>query len=70
MHEIGLQRAGFSAEKINLIKSAMRKLFFSKLTREEAMKEVLAEFCGVPEVEKLLAFIRNSKRGVVARERE
>jgi UDP-N-acetylglucosamine acyltransferase len=70
VHEIGLQRAGFGAEKINLIKSAMRKLFFSKLTREEAMKEVLAEFCGVLEVEQLLAFIRTSKRGVVARERE
>jgi len=70
VHEIGLQRAGFSAEKINVIKSAMRKLFFSKLTREEALKEVAAEFCGVPEIEQLLSFIQNSKRGVVARERE
>ncbi|HVN28222.1 MAG TPA: acyl-ACP--UDP-N-acetylglucosamine O-acyltransferase [Candidatus Binataceae bacterium] len=70
VHEIGLQRAGFDADKINLIKSAMRKLFFSKLTREEAVKEVAAEFCGIPEVEQLLSFIRNSRRGVIARERD
>ncbi len=70
VHEIGLQRAGFSAEKIAVIKNAMRKLFFSKLTREEAIKEVTAEFCGVPEVERLLGFIQNSKRGVVGRERD
>ena len=70
VHEIGLQRAGFSAETINLIKNAIRKLFFSKLTREEAMKEVATEYCGVPEVERLIVFIQNSKRGVVGRERE
>ena len=70
VHEVGLQRAGFSAEKINTIKNAIRKLFFSKLTREEAMKEVLGEYCGVPEVQRVVEFIQNSKRGVVGRERE
>lgn len=48
----------------------MRKLFFSKQTREEAIKEVAAEYCGVPEVERLIGFIQNSKRGVVGRERD
>lgn len=70
VHEIGLQRGGFSAETIAVIKKAMRKLFFSKLTREEALKEILAEAGGVPEVEQLVSFIQNSKRGVVGRERE
>ena len=70
VHEIGLQRNGFSPEKIAVIKNAMRKLFFSKLTREEAIKEVVAEYCGVPEVVRLVSFIQNSKRGVVGRERE
>ena len=70
VHEIGLQRGGFSAETIAVIKNAMRKLFFSKLTREEALKEILAEAGGVPEVEQLVSFIQNSKRGVVGRERE
>ena len=70
VHEIGLQRAGFTPEKIAVIKNAMRKLFFSKLTREEAVKEVQAEYCGVPEIQRLIDFIQNSKRGVVGRERE
>jgi len=70
VHEIGLQRAGFSAEKIAVIKNAMRKLFFSKLTREEALKEVLAEHGEVPEVARLVSFIQKSLRGVVGRERE
>ena len=68
-------KSAFSAlvsarKKLTLIKNAMRKLFFSKLTREEAIKEVAAEYCGVPEVERLLSFIQNSQRGVVGRERE
>jgi UDP-N-acetylglucosamine acyltransferase len=70
VHEIGLQRSGFSAEQIATIKNAMRKLFFSKLTREEAINETIAEYRGVPEVERLVSFIQNSKRGVVGRERD
>ncbi len=70
VHEIGLQRNGFSPEKIAVIKNAMRKLFFSKLTREEAIKEVVAEYCDVPEVVRMVSFIQDSKRGVVGRERE
>jgi UDP-N-acetylglucosamine acyltransferase len=70
VHEVGLQRNGFSPDQIAIIKNAMRKLFFSKLTREEAINEVLAEYRGVPEVERLVSFIQNSKRGVVGRERD
>ena len=70
VHEIGLQRNGFKPETIAIIKSAMRKLFFSKLTREEAVKEVRAEYKGVAEIERLISFIDNSQRGVVGRERE
>jgi UDP-N-acetylglucosamine acyltransferase len=70
INEIGLQRRGFKPETISAIKSATRTLFYSKLLREEAVKKVLDEHRGVPEVERLVNFIVNSERGVVGRERE
>ena len=69
--KIGLQRRGFSAETIAALKSAIRTLFFSKLLREDAMKQVLRRVrFGFAEVRRLVDFINNSKRGVVGRERE
>jgi UDP-N-acetylglucosamine acyltransferase len=70
VHEIGLQRNGFKPETITTIKNAMRKLFFSKLTREDALQEVIEEYHGIAEVERLIDFIQNSQRGVIGRERE
>ena len=70
INEIGLQRRGFSAEKILAIKAATRTLFFSKLLREDAIKQALDDHGKVAEVRRLVDFIVNSKRGVVGRERE
>ncbi len=70
INEIGLQRRGFSAETINALKAAVRIIFYSKLLREDALKKVLDEQGGFPEVRRLVDFIANSERGVVGRERE
>ena len=70
VNEIGLQRRGFSAEKILAIKAATRTLFFSKLLREEAIEKALEENGSHSEVRQLVDFINNSKRGVVGRERD
>jgi len=70
VHEIGLRRAGFDANVIAAIKRAVRTLFFSGAPREEALRQVIAESDGVPEVARLVDFIRNSTRGVIGRERE
>jgi len=70
VNEIGLQRRGFSAEKIAAIKAATRTLFFSKLLREEAIAKTLDEYGELAEVRRLVDFIKNSERGVVGRERE
>ncbi len=70
VNEIGLERRGFKPETIAAIKGAVRKLFYSKTLREDAIRQVLDEYSAVPEVERLVAFIRDSKRGVVGRERE
>ena len=70
VNEIGLQRRGFSAEKIAAIKAATRTLFFSKLLREDAIAKALEEYGELAEVQRLVDFIKNSERGVVGRERE
>jgi UDP-N-acetylglucosamine acyltransferase len=70
VNEIGLQRRGFSAEKIGAIKAATRTLFFSKMLRDEAIAKTLEEYGDLAEVRRLVDFINDSKRGVVGRERE
>ncbi len=70
INEIGLQRRGFKPETINALKSALRTIFYSKLLREDALKKVLNDQGGIPEVRRLVNFIANSQRGVVGRERE
>ncbi len=67
---VGLERRGFAPETIAALKEAIRTLFYSKLVRAEAVKQVLEQHGGVPEVRRLVEFITASTRGVVGRERE
>ncbi|HEV2171151.1 MAG TPA: hypothetical protein VGR40_09400, partial [Candidatus Binatus sp.] len=66
---IGLQRRGFKPETIAALRSALRTLFYSKLSREDAIKKVLDEHAQVAEVKRMIEFITKSERGVVGRER-
>jgi UDP-N-acetylglucosamine acyltransferase len=66
----GLERRGFSAGAITALKNAFRTLFYGKLLREDAIKQVLAEDGDIPEVRRLIDFITNSPRGVVGRDRD
>ena len=70
INEIGLQRRGFAPETIKALKSATRTIFYSRLPREDALKKVLDQLGGFPEVRRLVDFIASSERGVVRRERE
>ena len=66
----GLERRGFSPAAIAAVKAAFRTLFYGKLLRDEAVRQILAENGGVPEVRRLIEFITGSQRGVVGRDRE
>ncbi|BCS52432.1 acyl-ACP--UDP-N-acetylglucosamine O-acyltransferase [Geobacter sp. SVR] len=61
---IGLKRRGFSDETINSLKKAYKTLFMADLKLEEAVARIRSELGGCPEVDYLLAFIENSKRGI------
>ena len=61
---IGLKRRGYSAESINSLKKAYRTLFMAGLKMPDALARIKAEISDCPEVDYLLAFIENSKRGI------
>jgi UDP-N-acetylglucosamine acyltransferase len=60
----GLKRRGFSKETIETIKKAYRIIFQSKLKSREAVEKVKRELPHSAEVEKLVGFIAESRRGV------
>lgn len=61
---IGLKRRGYSADSINNLKKAYRTLFMADLKLSDAIARIKQDITGCPEVDYLLAFIANSKRGI------
>lgn len=64
LNSIGLRRCGFPAETISALKQAYKQIWSSDMVRDEALAEVEASMSGQPEVQRLIDFIRESKRGV------
>jgi UDP-N-acetylglucosamine acyltransferase len=64
LNSLGLKRRGFSNETIAAIKRAYRVMFQSSLRVAEAAARIRAELPGVPEVERFVAFVESSERGV------
>lgn len=62
---IGLRRRGFPAETLSALKKAYKTIFRSGRERQEALAAVMDEFGEVPQVAKLVDFIRASARGIV-----
>jgi UDP-N-acetylglucosamine acyltransferase len=60
----GLRRRGFDASVINALRKAYKIIFRSKLNTREALEKVRQEISGCPQVDQLVAFIANSRRGV------
>lgn len=61
---IGLKRRGFSKETIELLKRAYKLLFQEHHLLKEAIHKARTELPYSEEIEKMLTFIENSKRGV------
>lgn len=64
VNTVGLQRRGFSKERVSIIKKAYRILFRSELLKKDAIERLRKEFEGNEDVETLVRFIETSKRGV------
>jgi UDP-N-acetylglucosamine acyltransferase len=60
---VGLRRAGFSRERIQVLRQAFARLFRQRVNMARAVVELRASPC-TPDVDMLLDFIAQSKRGV------
>ena len=68
---VGLEREGFSKERIDEIKNAFRALFRSdELNRSENLEELEKQKDISPEVRHLVTFLRNMDKGKFGRYRE
>jgi len=66
INSVGLKRHGFSQERISAIKRAYRLLFRSDLLKHKAIELLRKEFEDNPDIELLVNFIENSRRGVAS----
>jgi UDP-N-acetylglucosamine acyltransferase len=65
LNAIGLERRGFSKERISKIHHAYKILLASKLNTSQAIEKLKAEPQRSEDVEMLIAFIESSERGVI-----
>ncbi|MBV9127503.1 MAG: acyl-[acyl-carrier-protein]--UDP-N-acetylglucosamine O-acyltransferase, partial [Verrucomicrobia bacterium] len=65
INQVGLERAGFGPEIVRALKEAYRIIYRSKLNTKQALERLETELGIFAEVQQLLTFIRESKRGIV-----
>jgi UDP-N-acetylglucosamine acyltransferase len=65
VNTIGLEREGFSRERIQAIEKAFRLLLKSRLNTTQAVERVRSEISGSEDVDVLLRFIESAERGIV-----
>lgn len=63
LNTIGLKRNGFSDERLDGLQKAYRLLVRAKLNTTQALERIEKELTGRPDVDDLVEFIRESKRG-------
>ena len=64
VNSVGLERRGFSTERIRAIESAYRLLLNSKLNTSQALEQMRLTLNGSADVAELMRFIESSERGV------
>lgn len=62
---VGLRRRGFSNETIEQIHNAYRIIYQGGLPLAEALQKIRAELPATPEIDYIVSFIEDSKRGFV-----
>ena len=62
---MGLERKGFSAERIQALNDIYRVLFRKKKTLKEALAEIASEYEETEDTVELVQFIETSKRGFI-----
>jgi UDP-N-acetylglucosamine acyltransferase len=65
INAVGLQRRGFSAERLAALKLAYRLLLRAKLNTSQALEEMKKTLGGSVDVKELIQFIESAERGIV-----
>jgi len=65
MNKVGLQRRGFTKERIAKIHHAYKILLASKMNTSQALEKLKSESDRGEDVEMLIRFIESSERGVI-----
>ena len=65
VNKVGLQRKGFSEERMQALNQAFRLLLRSKLNTNQALSEMRASLADSPDVAELIRFIETAERGIV-----
>jgi UDP-N-acetylglucosamine acyltransferase len=64
-NSIGLERRGFSAERVKTLQRAFRTLLHSKLNTAQALETLRRDFADSEDVRELVKFIASAERGIV-----
>jgi UDP-N-acetylglucosamine acyltransferase len=62
---IGLERKGFTPERIHVLQRAFKLLTRSKKNTSQALEEMRKTFVDSPEVAEMIEFVEHAKRGIV-----
>jgi UDP-N-acetylglucosamine acyltransferase len=65
INSIGLERKGFSPERLQTLKRAYRLLLRSKLNTSQALADMKKSLGDSPDVQELIRFIEGAERGIV-----
>jgi UDP-N-acetylglucosamine acyltransferase len=65
VNTIGLERKGFSKERVQLLDRAFRLLSRSKMNTTQALAEMRTKLAGSEDVQELIRFIETAERGIV-----
>ena len=65
-NKVGLQRAGYTPEQINIIKQIFKIYFRSGLSTTNALEKIRTELPQNTEVKEFLDFCANTKKGVIS----
>jgi len=65
VNSVGLERKGFSPERLQALQTAFRLLLRSKLNTSQALAEMRNSLAGSADVAELIQFIETAERGIV-----
>jgi UDP-N-acetylglucosamine acyltransferase len=65
VNTIGLERKGFSAERLQILQRAFRLLLRSKMNTSQALGEMRKTFADSEDIKELVRFIETAERGIV-----